>query len=65
MEINSFFKNLVNGSFENKQLLEDFLLYGKENFQFFVLDCDLEFGNGRKLAKRVDYYKNLYSGDLY
>ena len=47
------------------KLLEDYILYGKSNFQFFVLDCNLEWENKIKLERALDYYKNIYSGDLY
>lgn len=64
-EIGSFFENLVEGSFKNKQILEDFLFYGKQNFRFFVLDCDLELENLIKREKALNYYKNMYSGQFY
>lgn len=64
-EIGSFFEDLVSGTFENKLLLNDFLLYGKESFQFFVLACDLDFENEIKRERALNKLKTLYSGDFY
>lgn len=60
-----FFENLEKASSKNENLVKDFHSYGKEGFQFFILDCDLEFENGIKLERAVNYYKNLYSGKIY
>ena len=43
----------------------DFLLYGKESFQFFVLACDLDFENEIKRERALNKLKTLYSGDFY
>lgn len=64
-EINYFFENLSNGRIENKQLLEDYQSFGKESFQFYVLDCALEYENDMKRQVSLYFFKNNYSGDVY
>lgn len=65
LEMSEFFQKLEDGKIKNSNLFEDYKVYGKENFKFYVFDTNLEWEQSSKRYIEVMYYTDMYSGKMY
>lgn len=58
--IGEFFKDVLNGSIKNEELLKDLQIHGEKNFSFFILAANYELENGLKRKEVLNFYNFLY-----
>lgn len=65
LEMSLFFQNLENGTIKNSDLFEDYKVYGKEKFKFYVFDTNIAWEQSSKRDLEVEEYNEMYSDRLY
>lgn len=65
VEIDSFFRNLEQKKIKNLILLEDFQKFGKESFEFFVIEADYTLENSVKRDAEIENYQKMCRDSLY
>ena len=56
---------MIHGVLENKQLREDFLNYGTNNFEFDIIVVGSEYYDETKLNQALEKAKTDWLGELY
>lgn len=64
-EAQQFYSDLIHGVLENKQLKEDFLNYGTNNFEFDIIVVGSEYYDETKLNQALEKAKTDWLGELY
>jgi hypothetical protein len=65
IDISMVVKKLEEGVFENKELVEDFKLFGFENFRFEIVVSGEEYFDDQKRKAALDSAKKSWPGSLY
>lgn len=65
LEIDAFFRSLEQKKLKNPTLLEDYQKFGKESFEFFVIEADYTLENSVKRGWKIKDYKEMCRDNLY